>query len=113
MNKSELNKIKESLLERKIELETELERLSQLQTTDGGSQDEGDQAVQSTMESLRNSLQKSEYEELQMIEEALIDIEKGVYGVCKDCDGEISPKRLKYYPNARRCLICQEASESN
>lgn len=113
MNKTELKKIKESLLQRRVELAEELERLSSAQIGDGGSQDEGDQAAQSTLESLRNSLQKSEYDELLMIDEALKDIENGVYGICKDCDGPIPEKRLKYYPNARRCLICQEASESN
>jgi DnaK suppressor protein len=111
MNKTELKKAKAALLDRKQELEEELERLSSIKTTDGQSQDEGDQAVQSTMESLRNSLQKNEYDELLMIEEALKDIENGVYGMCKDCDGPISEKRLKYYPNARRCLMCQEALE--
>jgi len=113
MNKKELEKVKESLLKRRQELAAELERLSTLETTDGGSQDEGDQAVQSTLESLRNSLQESEYQELQMIDEALVDIENGVYGICKDCDGPISEKRLKYYPNARRCLLCQEALEGS
>lgn len=113
MNKTELKKAKEALLKRKQELAEELERLSNVQTTDGQSQDEGDQAVQSTMESLRNSLQKNEYDELLMIDEALKDIENGTYGSCKDCGGAISEKRLKYYPNARRCLMCQEALEGN
>ena len=87
--------------------------MSNIETTDGQSQDEGDQAVQSTLETLRNSLQKNEYDELVMIEEALNDIENNVYGNCQDCDSQISEKRLKYYPNARRCLMCQEALEDN
>jgi DnaK suppressor protein len=111
MTQAELEIVKESLIKRRSELVEELERLSSAEIGDGGSQDEGDQAAQSTLESLRNSLQQSEYNELLMIDEALKDIESGVYGICKDCDGLISEKRLKYYPNARRCLICQEASE--
>jgi DnaK suppressor protein len=111
MNEAELKAIKDNLLVRKEQLQQELERLSNIETTDGQSQDEGDQAVQSTLETLRNSLQKAEYDELLMIEEALNDIENGVYGNCQDCDNQISEKRLKYYPNARRCLMCQEAVE--
>ena len=113
MNEAELKAIKDNLLARKEQLQQELERLSNIETTDGQSQDEGDQAVQSTLETLRNSLQKNEYDELVMIEEALNDIENGVYGNCQDCDSQISEKRLKYYPNARRCLMCQEALEDN
>ena len=113
MNEAELKAIKDNLLARKEQLQQELERLSNIETTDGQSQDEGDQAVQSTLETLRNSLQKNEYDELVMIEEALNDIENNVYGNGQDCDSQISEKRLKYYPNARRCLMCQEALEDN
>ena len=75
------------------------------------SQDDGDQAVSSTLETLRNSIQDTEYVELVMIESALQSIADGRYGICQDCEQEISEKRLKYYPNAQRCLTCQEAAE--
>lgn len=113
VTKTQLEKIKQGLLERKVELEIELERLSKEQVTDGSSQDDGDQAVSSTLETLRNSIQNAEYEEYTMIISALKAIEKGTYGTCQDCEQEISSKRLKYYPNAQRCLVCQEAVEGN
>ena len=65
------------------------------------------------MESLRNSYRKVEYEELQMIEEALIDIEKGVYGFVRIVMVRFHRSGTNIIQNARRCLICQEASESN
>ena len=111
--KPHLEKIKQELLVRKKVLEEELDRLSKEPVTDNESQDDGDQAVSSTLETLRNSIQNAEYEEYVMIEAALRSIEDGRYGICQDCDQEISEKRLKYYPNAQRCLACQEASESN
>ncbi len=35
----------------------------------------------------------------------------GTYGICIDCCQPISEKRLKSYPNATRCLSCQEVVE--
>ena len=106
-----LQKIKQELLARKKVLEEELDRLSKEPVSDNQSQDDGDQAVSSTLETLRNSIQNTEYEEFVMIEAALQSIADGRYGICQDCEQEISEKRLKYYPNAQRCLACQEAAE--
>lgn len=106
-----LDKIKQELIARKNILEVELDRLSKEPVSDNQSQDDGDQAVSSTLETLRNSIQNTEYEEFVMIEAALRAIEDGRYGICQDCEQEISEKRLKYYPNAQRCLACQEAAE--
>lgn len=109
--KNHLEKIKQELLARKKLLEDELDRLSKEPISDNQSQDDGDQAVSSTLETLRNSIQNAEYEEYIMIEAALQAIANGSYGICQDCQQEISEKRLKYYPNAQRCLACQEAAE--
>ena len=111
--KSHLEKIKQELIARKQVLQAELDRLAKEPVADTQSQDDGDQAVFSTLETLRNSIQNNEYEEFVMIENALQSIENGLYGVCLDCEQEISEKRLKYYPNAQRCLACQEALELN
>jgi len=111
--KDHLDKIKKELLSRKIVLEEELNRLSKEPVSDNQSQDDADQAMSSTLETLRNSIQNSEYEELVMIEAVLRSIEDGLYGVCQDCEQDISEKRLKYYPNAQRCLACQETAETS
>ncbi|MCC6395074.1 MAG: TraR/DksA family transcriptional regulator [Bryobacterales bacterium] len=49
--------------------------------------------------------------QLRLINEALDRIEEGSYGICVDCDQEISPRRLSAAPWAKRCVRCQEASE--
>lgn len=110
--KVHLEKIKEELLARKKILEQELDRLSKEPVSDVEAQDDADQAVSSTLETLRNSIQNTEYEELVMIDSALQSIQEGRYGVCHDCEQDISEKRLRYYPNAQRCLACQEAAET-
>ncbi len=109
--KRDLKKIKKNLLERRNELEEQLKILSTEKISDDQVQDPGDQALSSTMENLRTSLQDTELQEYKRIEQALEKIDDGTYGICIDCSGEISDKRLTSYPNVARCLACQEAFE--
>ncbi len=113
MNKAGLEKIKQELLQRKKEIEEELHNLSNAKMVDGQSQDDGDQVVSLTMEMLRNSLQGAEYQEYNNIVAALKSIDDGSYGICQECHQRISETRLKYNPNARRCIVCQEKAEKS
>ena len=110
--KRDLQKIKEQLLHRKWELEEKLTSLSKEQLSDGQVQDPGDQALTSTMEALRLSLQDAEVDEYRRISSALNKINEGLYGMCIDCDNPISEKRLQLFPDTTRCLTCQEAFEA-
>ena len=106
--------IKESLMKRKQELEEQLAQLHEDQSPrDLSGHDAGDQAISSIIENLRNSLQDTELGEYKRIVRALKMIEDGTYGVCLDCSKDISEKRLKSYPNATRCVVCQEALEES
>ena len=107
----DLEQARQALLSRKVELEEVLADLSSEGGEDTQGQDLGDQALSSSMEALRQSLQDTENTEYRMILEALRSIDEGTYGICIDCEGKISEKRLKYYPNASRCISCQEAIE--
>jgi len=113
--KQEMNKqfddIKTKLLERKKELEEMLTTLAQDKITDDQVQDLGDQVSSATLETLRNSLETTEIEEYNRLLGALDALNKGTYGICIDCEQPIAEKRLSVYPNASRCLACQEASE--
>jgi DnaK suppressor protein len=42
---------------------------------------------------------------------ALRRIDEGVFGMCLDCEEEISPKRLAAVPWASRCIACQERAD--
>ena len=107
----DLQKIKSELIERKRQLEEELNFLYTEKFSDDQVQDPGDQALSSTMELLRASLQDKELAEYNMILSALEKIDQGQYGTCIDCTMPISEKRLAVYPNATRCLACQESAE--
>ena len=111
MDEAKLDSIKNQLIERKRQLESELEHLYKDKITDDQVQDPGDQALTSSMENVRNALQESERDEYVRIIKALQMIEDGSYGICADCGQPISEKRLKSYPNAVRCVSCQEVFE--
>ena len=103
--------IKEKLVARRAELEEQLSDFSSDRISPDQVQDAGDQALSATMETLKSSLQNTELDEHKRIVRALEKIEDGTYGVCIDCGEDVSDKRLKMYPNASRCLVCQEAFE--
>lgn len=106
-----IGKIKQELLDRRRDYEEELTRLYGENFFVDEVQDLGDQALASTMEALANSLQDTNVAEYHRIVKALAMIENGTYGICIDCHEPISEKRLKSYPDATRCIACQEIYE--
>ena len=106
-----ISKIKDILLQRKKEIDSQLNVQSHERLTDGVVQDSADKALLISMEKLQSSLQRTEIDELHLMEDALARIEKGEYGKCIDCGDPISEKRLESFPYAARCIVCQEAFE--
>ncbi len=73
--------------------------------------DSGDQALFDLEREMGISLQEMRNRERQLIEEALSSLEEGTYGLCAECDEEISEKRLEALPFARHCIKCQSRLE--
>src|SRR5512136_2077825 len=48
-----------------------------------------------------------EREKLRNIDEALLKIEEGEYGICEECEEEIPIGRLKVMPFAHYCVKCK------
>jgi len=48
---------------------------------------------------------------LRQVRAALRRIHDGSFGVCVECEYEISPKRLLAVPWASRCIECQDAAD--
>jgi DnaK suppressor protein len=111
LSKKKLEVIRKDLEARKFELEEEMIGSYQEKFSDDQVQDSADEALASTMESLKASLHDNKNVEYKRVIQALEMINEGSYGVCVDCGKAISDKRLKYYPNATRCLLCQETFE--
>ena len=108
--KNDLHAVEKVLIERKRNLEEEFAHLY-VENEGEQVQDQADQASSAALETLKSSLQDNEYEEYKMILKALEMIKEGTYGICSECQKAISKKRLASYPNAARCLACQEAQE--
>jgi DnaK suppressor protein len=75
------------------------------------SPDELDRIQQaSNHEFAMNSLERN-YEGLREVRMALHRIAAGTFGICIECEENISPKRLAAVPWASCCIACQEAPE--
>lgn len=73
--------------------------------------DSGDQALVDLEREMGISLQEMRNRERQLVDEALVSLEEGSYGVCAECGEEISEKRLEALPFARLCVACQSKRE--
>lgn len=45
------------------------------------------------------------------VQAALLALQNGSYGICVDCDGPITSRRLEAIPWASRCIRCQEDAD--
>ncbi len=73
--------------------------------------DSGDQAMMDLERELGISLSEMRNRQRQMIDDALIRVEEGSYGICAECGVEISEKRLAAVPFAKLCVECQTRAE--
>ena len=70
--------------------------------------DLADQASGNNEVHIQLKLKQTDAKILQAIEEALWRIEKGTYGVCRDCGEPIAEPRLRAIPWTRVCITCKE-----
>jgi DnaK suppressor protein len=70
--------------------------------------DLADQASGNNEVHIQLKLKQTDAKILQAIEEALVRIEKGTYGVCRDCGEPIADARLNAIPWTRVCITCKE-----
>ena len=70
--------------------------------------DMADQASGNNEVHIQLKLKQTDAKILQAIEEALGRLEKGTYGVCRDCGEPIAEARLNAIPWTRVCITCKE-----
>jgi len=105
----EFEAFREALLAKKREL-TGAGGIRPLQATDNNSRqgDMADQASGNNEVHIALKLRQTDAKILQAIEEALQRIERGTYGVCRDCGEPIAEARLHAIPWTRVCIKCKE-----
>jgi len=74
--------------------------------------DLADQASGNNEVHIALKLKQTDAKILQAIEEALVRMEKGVYGICRDCGDPIAPARLNAIPWTRVCIACKQKQNS-
>ena len=70
--------------------------------------DMADQASGNNEVHIQLKLKQTDAKILQAIEEALGRIDKGSYGICRDCGEPIAEARLRAIPWTRVCITCKE-----
>jgi DnaK suppressor protein len=106
--------LKEALLQKKHEL-TETAAVRPLQATMENNSRQGDMADQASGNNevhIALKLRQTDAKILQAIEEALQRIDKGTYGVCRDCGEPIAEARLRAIPWTRVCISCKEKQKA-
>lgn len=73
--------------------------------------DEADWAAVEISEDINLKRLSAQRQLLKDVEECLRKLDEGTYGICEDCNEEISEKRLKVIPTATLCIDCKELRE--
>jgi DnaK suppressor protein len=110
--------LRQMLLEAREQVLKEVEellarrRMAQAEQRDDSVPDVADMALQDATEEQQISLMELRNAMREQIDEALLRLDEGTYGICEDCGREISEGRLKAVPFARRCIQCQAKAEA-
>jgi DnaK suppressor protein len=116
IDKKMLDELKDQLLREKEELEKNLSRIARpvnvkegdyATTFDEIGSDRDDNATEVDQYSDNLPVENTLEKKLQDIIDALEKMEKGTYGICENCQKEISIERLKANPAAKTCIECK------
>jgi DnaK suppressor protein len=110
----ELTAYKDALLRKKGEL-IGTGGIKPLQASMENNTRQGDMADQASGNNevhIALRLKQTDAKILQAIEEALARIDKGTYGVCRDCGEPIAEARLNAIPWTRVCISCKEKQKA-
>jgi DnaK suppressor protein len=106
---------KEALQRKRAELtqESGLRPLQhQMEHNNGRQGDMADQASGNNEVHIHLRLKQTDAKILQAIDEALVRIEKGTFGICRDCGEPIAEARLNAIPWTRVCITCKEKQKA-
>jgi DnaK suppressor protein len=106
-----LNRLKDDLLRKRGEIlaaSTGTKPLPESMDVNSRQGDLADQASGNNEVHIALKLKQTDAKILQAIEEALYRMEKGSYGICRDCGDPIAPARLEAIPWTRVCITCKQ-----
>ena len=106
---------KDALLKKRAELEETAgfkPLTDSMEHNNGRQGDTADQAAGNNEVHIQLRLKQTDAKILQAIDEALMRIEKGSFGICKDCGEPIAEARLNAIPWTRVCITCKEKQKA-
>ena len=105
---------RENLVRKRAEIFTEQKGKSLSETMDNNTRqgDMADKASGTNEVHIQLKLKQTDAKILQAIEEALVRLDEGSFGVCRDCGEDIAPARLNAIPWTRVCIECKEKQKS-
>lgn len=109
-----IEEMKALLLKLKEETLKEIKKSMKSSSDNAGGEPSGDIYDQASSERDRELgllLSDREREKLRNIDDALIRIQEGEYGICEECGCDIPLGRLKVMPFAHYCVKCKEDIE--
>ena len=83
-----------------------------MEHNNGRQGDMADQASGNNEVHIQLRLKQTDAKILQAIDEALLRIDKGAFGLCRDCGEPIAEARLNAIPWTRVCISCKEKQKS-
>ncbi len=113
MNKKELQKFQELLAEQREELISKAREMlsSEMGINPDDLPDEMDLASAEYEHAMNFRLRGREKTLIKKIDLAISRIETGEYGLCENCDDDISIRRLEARPVTTMCIRCKEEQE--
>ena len=106
--------LSQMLTERQAEIRNKLRSLREvLPAAVTQVKDDEERSMEDFVLGMDFALMEMESETLRKIDEALLRLDEGSYGVCSECDESISEMRLKALPFASLCRGCQEQAEES
>jgi DnaK suppressor protein len=106
-----LTKLKDELLRKRADIlatSTGTRPLPESADVNSRQGDLADQASGNNEVHIALKLKQTDAKILQAIEEALVRMDKGKYGICRDCGDPIALPRLQAIPWTRVCISCKE-----
>jgi len=112
MNSDQLQKFKDQLEQMKVDIISDVEQtLNDMTSQSGNIPDPNDRATVESDRSFELRLRSRERKLLDKIDEAIVRIDNGEYGVCDECGEKIRIKRLEARPVAKFCINCKTRQE--
>ncbi|HOJ71374.1 MAG TPA: TraR/DksA family transcriptional regulator [Syntrophorhabdaceae bacterium] len=113
MDKEKLELFKKKLLEMRKDILNKAKKLKEDSYSLGtdGIQDMADAASNTYNVDILMSISDNDIKLLKDIDSAIDKINSGIYGICEECEEEISEKRLEANPVARYCINCKRIIE--